>query len=203
LLRIGITGGLGSGKSTVCRIFSHLGVPVYEADAAAKRLMREDSDLIQGVKATFGADSYTGSEPNRPFLAAAVFGNPERLLALNALVHPAVFKDFENWCRAQTSAYVIKEAAIMFESGSHRQLHRVVVVAAPLETRILRAMQRDGAERKAIEQRLAHQLPQETLLGKADYIIHNDGTQSLIEQVLPLHRAFTELAKHPPALLNT
>ncbi len=165
--------------------------------------MREDLDLIQGVKDTFGVESYTGSEPNRPFLAAAVFGNPERLKALNALVHPAVFRDFENWCRAQTAAYVIKEAAIMFESGSHRQLHRVVLVTAPLETRILRAMQRDQADRKAIEQRLAHQLPQETLLEKADYVIHNDGTESLIEQVLPLHRAFTELAKHPPALLTT
>lgn len=202
MLRIGITGGLGSGKSTVCRIFSLLGVPVYEADAAARRLMRDDSALKLSIQALFGAESYADGAPNRPFLAAAVFGNPDKLSALNALVHPAVFRDFEAWCQAQNAPYVIKEAAIMFESGSHRQLHRVAVVTAPLELRIQRAMQRDGTDRAAIEKRLAHQLPQETLLQKANYMIQNDGNHSLIEQVVQLHRVFLELAPDPPSLLT-
>jgi dephospho-CoA kinase len=202
LLRIGITGGLGSGKSTVCRIFRFLGVPVYEADLAARRLMQEDASLKQSIQDAFGVESYANGAPNRPYLAKLVFGNPEKLQALNKLVHPAVFRDFEEWCAAQKAPYVIKEAAIIFESGSQRQLHRVVAVLAPTELRIERAMQRDGADRAALEARIAHQLPQEILRERADYLIHSDGKQALIPQVLELHQRFLSLAENLPPFLT-
>jgi dephospho-CoA kinase len=202
LLRIGITGGLGSGKSTVCHIFRFLGVSVYEADQAARRLMQEDINLRQSVQDVFGAESYVNGAPNRPYLAKLVFGNPEKLQALNQLVHPAVFRDFEEWCAAQQAPYALKEAAIIFESGSQRQLHGVVAVLAPTELRIQRAMLRDGAERKAIESRMAHQLPQEILTQKSQHLIFNDGKHPLIPQVLALHQRFLALAVHPPPFLT-
>jgi dephospho-CoA kinase len=202
LLRIGITGGLGSGKSTVCHIFRFIGVPVYEADLAARRLMQEDEALQQSIRATFGADSYVNGAPNRPYLAQVVFGNAAKLQELNQLVHPAVFRDFESWCAEQQAPYAIKEAAIIFESGSQRQLHSVVAVLAPTELRIQRAMLRDGAERKAIESRMAHQLPQEILTQKSQHLIFNDGKHPLIPQVLALHQRFLALAVHPPPYLT-
>lgn len=202
MLRVGITGGLGSGKSTVCHIFRFLGAPVYEADQAARRLMQEDANLRQSIQDAFGEESYQNGAPNRPYLSRIVFGNAARLQELNKLVHPAVFRDFEQWCAVQQAPYVIKEAAIIFESGSQRQLHSVVAVLAPTELRIERAMQRDGAERKAIESRMAHQLPQETLTQKSDHLIFNDGKHPLIPQVLALHQRFLALADHPPPFLT-
>ena len=202
MLRVGITGGLGSGKSTVCHIFRFLGAPVYEADQAARRLMQEDANLRQSIQDAFGEESYQNGAPNRPYLAGIVFGNAARLQELNQLVHPAVFRDFEQWCAVQQAPYVIKEAAIIFESGSQRQLHGVVAVLAPTELRIQRAMQRDGAERAALEARITHQLPQETLKEKADYLIYNDGMLALIPQVLELHQRFLSLAKNPPPFLT-
>lgn len=195
MLRVGITGGIGSGKSTVCGIFARLGIPVYAADREAKRLMREDLALIASVKEAFGSDSYSGNEPNRPFLANAVFGNPEKLALLNSLVHPAVFRDFERWCGLQHAPYVIKEAAIMFESGSYKQVHEVVAVTAPLELRIQRVMERDGSSREEILKRIQAQMPQEEVVKRAHDVINNDGTHSLIKQVVGLHRQFLARAK--------
>lgn len=175
---------------------------MYEADQAARRLMQEDINLRQSVQDVFGAESYVNGAPNRPYLAKLVFGNPEKLQALNQLVHPAVFRDFEEWCAAQQAPYALKEAAIIFESGSQRQLHGVVAVLAPTELRIQRAMLRDGAERKAIESRMAHQLPQEILTQKSQHLIFNDGKHPLIPQVLALHQRFLALAVHPPPFLT-
>lgn len=194
MLRVGITGGIGSGKSTVCSVFAHLGIPVYAADVAAKRLMRDDPKLIQAVKDAFGPESYSGTEPNRRFLANAVFGHPEKLDLLNSLVHPAVFRDFERWCAMQQAPYVIKEAAIMFESGSYKQVQLVVAVVAPLELRVQRVMQRDGMAREEVLRRIQSQMPQDEVAKRADALIHNDGTQSIIDQVTALHRRFLEEA---------
>lgn len=202
MLRIGITGGLGSGKSTVCHIFRFLGVPVYEADQAARRLMQEDEALQHSIRETFGSESYVNGVPNRPYLARVVFGNAAKLQELNQLVHPAVFRDFELWCAAQQAPYAMKEAAIIFESGSQRQLHSVVAVLAPTELRVQRAMQRDGADRADIERRMAHQLPQEILTQKSQHLIFNDGSHPLIPQVLELHQRFLALAVHPPPFLT-
>lgn len=177
-------------------------MPVYEADLAARRLMQEDAFLKHSIQETFGAESYENGVLNRPYLGRVVFGNAAKLQALNSLVHPAVFRDFELWCAAQQASYAIKEAAIIFESGSQRQLHGVIAVLAPTELRIERAMQRDGADRAALEARIAHQLPQETLEARADYLIHNDGRQALIPQVLKLHERFLKLANNPPPFLT-
>jgi len=164
--------------------------------------MQEDAKLRQSIQDTFGEESYQNGVPNRPYLARIVFGDAARLQELNQLVHPAVFSDFEQWCAVQQAPYVIKEAAIIFESGSQRQLHSVVAVLAPTTLRIERAMQRDGAERKAIESRMAHQLPQETLIKRADYLINNDGQHPLIPQVLELHQRFLKLADNPTPFLT-
>jgi dephospho-CoA kinase len=164
--------------------------------------MQEDEALQQSIRETFGAESYENGVPNRSYLAQVVFGNAAKLQELNQLVHPAVFRDFESWCAAQQAPYAIKEAAIIFESGSQRQLHSVVAVLAPTELRIQRAMLRDGAERKAIESRMAHQLPQEILTQKSQHLIFNDGSHALIPQVLELHQRFLALAVHPPPFLT-
>lgn len=197
MLRIGVTGGIGSGKSTVCAVFSQLGIPVYSADSAAKRLMREDAALRSEILEAFGPQSYSGTEPNRAFLAAAVFGNPEKREILNQLVHPAVFKDFEHWCAQQHAPYVIKEAAIMFESGSYKQVDEVIAVTAPVSLRLKRVVERDGLNEAEVLRRMEAQMPQEELQKRAQYCIQNDGTQSLIEQVLALHLRFTKTAENP------
>ena len=157
--------------------------------------MREDPALIKRVQDAFGPESYLNGEPNRPFLAQSVFGNPQKLELLNSLVHPAVFQDFEHWCSLQEDApYVIKEAAIMFESGSYKQVHTVVVVAAPLELRLQRVKERDGLADEDILKRIASQMPQETLISRADAVILNDGSHSLIKQVIQLHQRFLNTA---------
>lgn len=157
--------------------------------------MREDPALIKRVQDAFGPESYLNGEPNRPFLAQSVFGNPQKLELLNSLVHPAVFQDFEHWCSLQKDApYVIKEAAIMFESGSYKQVHTVVVVAAPLELRLQRVKERDGLADEDILKRIASQMPQETLISRADAVILNDGSHSLIKQVIQLHQRFLNTA---------
>jgi dephospho-CoA kinase len=198
LLRIGITGGIGSGKSTVCQIFRYLGIPVYEADKEARRLMREDASLIAEVKKTFGEQSYAGTEPNRIFLAEVVFSHPDKLKTLNGIVHPRVFADFERWSAEQNAPYVIKEAAIMFETNSHLQVNSVVVVAAPLHLRIDRTMKRDNISRDAVHKRIAQQLPQEDIIIRADHIIHNDDAHPLIPQILRLHRHFLKMSQNQP-----
>lgn len=164
--------------------------------------MREDPALIKRVQDAFGPESYLNGEPNRPFLAQIVFGHPEKLELLNSLVHPAVFQDFETWCAMQQHApYVIKEAAIMFESGSYKQVHTVVAVAAPLDLRLQRVKARDGLADEDILKRIAAQMPQETLISRADAVIHNDGSHSLIKQVIQLHQRFLKTAEETREIL--
>jgi dephospho-CoA kinase len=189
--RIGITGSIGSGKSTVTRIFSHLGIPIYDADGGAKKLMVSSPALIKGIKALFGEAAYFPSgELNRQHISAKAFQDKNILTQLNGLVHPAVFDDFENWCNQQESPYVIKEAALMFESDSYKQLDEVIVVTAPEELRIQRATKRDGVTREAVLSRMNNQLSQEEKLARGQYELKNDEQMLLIPQVLHLHVIF-------------
>ncbi len=189
MLKLGITGGIGSGKSTVCEIFKSLGIPVYSADDRAKALMTEDEELIRSVKALFGDEAYLpDGSLNRSYIASIVFNNAQKLELLNALVHPAVFRDFARWSAEQSSPYVIKEAALLFESGSFRDLDYVATVSAPQKLRVERSMKRDKASAEAIKARMKKQWSEKQRLEAADFVLKNDGEHPLIPQVLELHQ---------------
>ncbi len=189
---VGVTGGIGSGKTTVCQIFEHLNVPIYYADSRAKELMASNSDLKADIIKSFGEDSYTNGQLNRPYLAKLVFTSPEKLALLNSLVHPAVANDFEGWLEENdTVPYVLKEAAILFESGAYQDVNTSVLVIAPEDVRLQRVMKRDGSSKEEVLQRMKNQWTQERKAKLADHIINNDGTQLLIPQVLELHKKFS------------
>ncbi len=186
---IGITGGIGSGKTTVCKIFETLGIPVYYADDRAKWLMTHDTDLIAGIQQIFGEAAYfENGELNRPYIGQIAFNNAEKLAQLNALVHPAVLRDGNEWQQAQQHVpYTLKEAALLYESGSYLDLDQMIVVTAPKEVRIQRVMQRDQLSREAVEARIDKQMPEEEKVKKADFVIYNDGEKALIPQILSIH----------------
>jgi dephospho-CoA kinase len=192
-LKIGITGGIGSGKTTVCRVFEVLGIPVYYADDRAKWLMANDEELIGKVKAIFGAAAYDKSgQLNRAHIAKLAFGNEGLLQQLNVAVHPAVGKDAEEWHAEKSGMpYTLKEAALLYESGSFERLDAVIVVTAPEEVRLQRVMERDGAEEEAVRARMRKQMPEKEKARRADYIIENDGQHSLIRQVRSIHQELT------------
>ena len=186
-LRIGLTGGIGSGKSTVARVFEILGIPVYYADEAAKRLMNEDEPLKQQIIRHFGATAYKNNLLDRAYLASQVFANKEKLELLNSLVHPATIRDGEQWMQQQTTSYAIKEAALIFESGTQDQLDHVIGVSAPAPLRILRSMKRDGSTREQVIARMSKQIQETIKMRLCDFIIYNDEQQAVIPQVLALH----------------
>jgi dephospho-CoA kinase len=190
MIRVGLTGGIGSGKSLICTIIEKLGVPVYYADAEARRLMSQDPVLKTGIMDLFGERVYRGGELDRKYLAGLVFGDKEKLAALNALVHPSVREDFISWAAKRNEApYVVEEAAILFESGAHRVLDRTVLVTAPEEVRISRVMERDGIDRESVLKRMRHQWQEEEQRKLADHVIVNDGQQMLLPQVIELHNS--------------
>lgn len=194
MLKIGITGGIGSGKSTVCKIFEQLGIPVYSADLEARELMNTDKMLVAALKKEFGADIYDAKgELIRPKLAALVFGDKTKVEKLNALVHPAVKEHFKQWSNTQTNCpYVIKEAALMFESESYKGLDYVITVTAPKEVRLKRVIERDGAKRADVLKRMNNQLSEKERVVRADFVIKNDGKHPLIPQVMHFHQMFLE-----------
>lgn len=194
MISIGITGGIGSGKSTVAKIFEVLGIPVYYADDAAKRLMNEDPSLREAIIAAFGSESYADGQLNRAYLSSAVFNNKEKLEQLNALVHPVTIRDGENWMRRQTTPYAIKEAALFFESGSASSLDLMIGVYAPTALRIHRAMQRDNISREAVLARMSKQINENIKMRLCDFVIVNDDQQAVLPQVLSLHQQLLKLA---------
>lgn len=192
MLKVGVTGGIGSGKSTVCRIFETLGIPVYYADDRAKWLMVNNERLKENIKALFGTEAYLpDGSLNRALIAQRAFNDPAQLKALNQLVHPAVFEDGEEWNEEQRkkgAPYTLKEAALIFESKSHLALDLVITVTAPEETRIARVIARDHTTREAVLARIAKQMPESEKVERADFVIQNDGNTPLIQQVMNLHR---------------
>lgn len=199
MLKVGITGGIGSGKTTVCRMFEALGVPVYYADDRAKWLMREDKELVAALRAVFGSQVYLeNGEINRSHLSQLVFNDKTKLAKLNNLVHPAVFRDAEDWQQeqaAQGQAYSLKEAALLFETGSNKQLDKIIVVTAPEALRIQRVMQRDNLEEEQVLARMRNQMPQEEKEAKADFLIHNIELEDLDEEVNQVHQQLLNMAR--------
>lgn len=188
MLRIGVTGGIGSGKTTVCRVFEVLGIPVYYADAAARTLMETDPELIAGIKKNFGEAAYNEEEKlNRKYISDIVFHDEAKLHLLNSLVHPATIRGAARWMQLQTTPYAIKEAALMFESESFHHVDKVIGIYAPKSLRIQRAMKRDAVSRDEVIARMNKQLDEEIKMRLCDYIIYNDEQQLVIPQVMKLH----------------
>lgn len=198
MLKVGITGGIGVGKSIVCRLFEELGVPIYDADTRAKWVMGHHATLKRELTAAFGDETYDEKgQLNRSHISKIVFNNPDRLAQLNALVHPQVRNDFAEWLEKNAEApYIIKEAALMYESEAWRQVDRMITVYAPLEIRMKRLLIRDSHRTAAdIRSIINKQLSEEDKMARADFIIYNDDKQMLIPQVLSLHQKFLDLSK--------
>lgn len=190
MMKVGVTGGIGSGKSTLCRLFAQRGVAVYDSDREARRLMTGDAALRRALSARFGADIYADGALDRQRLAAEVFSDSRALSDLNALVHPAVMRDFAAWAGRQAGPYVILESAILFDAGLERRVDRTVAVLAPLPLRIERAVRRDGCDEERIRRRIAVQLDDDTLATRADYTVVNILEADLEPAVAELDRIF-------------
>ena len=188
MYRVGVTGGIGSGKTLVCSVLKKLGAAVYHADDQARRLMNSDTVLKSGIVALFGKEAYRDECLDRAYLANLVFGNSELLSQLNELVHPVVRQDFDRWAQKQRgSLYVVEEAAILFESGASQEMDLSVLVTAPEEVRISRVMERDGVSREKVISRMKNQMEESEKMKLAGYLIYNDGEKMLLPQVVELH----------------
>jgi dephospho-CoA kinase len=197
-LKVGITGGIGSGKSVVCDMFRILGVPVFNSDVEGRQIL-EREEVKEAVKKIFGDKAYeSDGKPDRKYIASLAFADADKLAKLNEVIHPAVEKRFKDWCQSHSRAvYVIKEAAILVESGSYKHLDVLVLVTAPDELRIKRASERDKITREEVQRRSRNQLPQKELQKFAQYTVVNDGETALIPQVMKLHAILKEKAVHP------
>ncbi len=187
-LKIGITGGIGSGKTHVAQIFMKMGVPIYFADDRAKWLMSNNLTIVNKVLQLFGPNAYHNDSLNRAYIANKIFKNKLILEKLNSIVHPEVSADFNNWVDSQKAPYVIKEAALLIESGSFKDLDAILTIDAPLEVRIKRAANRDKQSEKEIEKRITNQLPNKIKVNAADFVINNDGYTPLLPQVIQLNK---------------
>ncbi len=192
MLKVGVTGGIGSGKTTVCKVFELLGIPVFYADDVAKSIMHTDQVLKTDILNTFGESAYTKEGTlNRSYISSLVFNNKLELEKLNSLVHPAVFRAFDNWLLEQKDApYVIKEAALLYESDSYKMCDESILVIAPTETKISRVKVRDGFSDEDVKLRMNRQFSDEIKIKFADHILNNDETELLIPKIIQLHQQF-------------
>ena len=193
MIKIGLTGGIGSGKSTVASIFKQLGVSIYFSDTRAKFLMASDSKVIAKIVDSFGSESYVNGQLNKTYISKKVFSDSRALKTLNSIVHPAVKNDFNLWCTTQNGPYIIKEAAILFESKSNIGLDKVILVSSPKDLKLSRVLKRDQTDKKSVLERMDAQWKDSEKRLLADYEIRNDEEKSLIEQVNFLHKCFCAL----------
>lgn len=196
MIVVGLTGGIGSGKTTVAEFFRKLGVPVYIADMAGRKLLQTSPEIKRQVIQLFGSDSYKGNEPDRKFIAAHVFNDPERLKTLNSIIHPAVESDFKKWKSEQDAPYVIYEAAILFEAGGYKKCDLSILVTAPKEERIRRIKERDHSTEKEIIARMENQWSDEEKSKLANYIINNRNLSETKERVKALHHIILKSGKN-------
>lgn len=190
MTKIGITGGIGTGKTVVCKIFETFGIPVYYSDQRAKYLMENDKNLIRQITENFGQVYTKDGKLNRKKLAQIIFNDKNKLQTINQIVHPAVKADFLLWSKKQQTPYVIKESALLFESKQYTDLDYIVTVWAPLELRIIRTMQRDNISRQKVIERINNQLDDQVKIYRSDFLIINDEQTALLPQILNLHKFF-------------
>ncbi|MCT4580974.1 MAG: dephospho-CoA kinase [Flavobacteriales bacterium] len=194
MLKIGLTGGIGSGKTTVASIFNSFGIPIYNSDIRAKYIMNHDVELIKAIQHLLGDEAYLNGKINRPYISKKVFSTPALLQQLNQLVHPKVAEDFDHWCNENSHApFIIKEAAILIESKAYLSLDKIIVVNAPEAIRITRVMQRDHTPLEAVKARIKNQISEEERNQYADFIVNNDGKTALIKQVKAIIKALKAL----------
>jgi dephospho-CoA kinase len=195
MFTVGLTGGIGSGKTTVCRVFSVLGIPVFNSDEQAKLLLQDDPVVKAAVVQLFGRSVYPAGKLDRKALAQLVFNDPKALAGLNAIVHPAVRRAFQEWAESQQAPYVINEAAILVETGAYRSFDRLITVEAPEDVRLARVMARDGSPEEQVRQRMANQATEAQRREVAHAVIENDGHSMVLPQVLALHEKFNQEAQ--------
>jgi dephospho-CoA kinase len=189
MFQVGVTGGIGSGKTLVCSVFNKIGIPVYDADSRARTLMNQEPGLVSEIRELLGPEAYREGSLNRKYVAGKVFTDPDLLNQLNGIVHPAVREDYLQWVREQAGVpYVIEEAAILFESGAHRFMDLTVLVYAPEDLRIRRVMERDGVSEGYVRVRMRRQMNEDEKRELADKMINNDETEMLLPQIIRLHQ---------------
>ena len=194
---VGLTGGIGSGKTIVSKVFENLGIAVYNSDMEAKLLMNNDSDIINKLKMIFGFEIYDeNNRLNKKKLADLIFNDKNKLKTVNSIVHPAVKKHFTNWVQIQKSPYIIKETAILFESGIFKDVDKIITVTAPLELRINRLVIRDNSVKKNILERINNQLNDDYKIKNSDAVIYNDNKQLIVPQILRIHQKILEILKN-------
>ena len=185
---VGLTGGIGSGKSTVLNQFKNLGINTYSADNAAKKLINSDKDLIKSIKNLFGDNIYENNILDSVKLSKIVFKDPYKLKSLNSIIHPAVAKDFESFIKTKNGVYVVKEVAIIFETNTQENYNKIILIRAPLEERIKRVILRDNLSREDVIRRVNNQIDDSTIIDNCDYIIENINLKDLKEKVLKIHK---------------
>ena len=188
MLKVAITGGIGSGKSLVCQVFKTLGIPIFDADAVSNQLVEHDAALKTAIIELFGKEAYKNNIYNRKYIASIVFSQAEMLQALNALVHPKAIEAAKQWFEKQQSPYAIKEAAILFESNSEKDIDIIIGVTAPEQIRIERVMQRTGYSKEEVIKRMQQQMPDEEKMAKCNYVIQNNDTDAILPQILQIHK---------------
>ncbi len=197
ILKVGITGGIGSGKTLVSEIFSMLGIPVYNADDRAKWILANDKAVKEKIKEIFGSKAYQNEKLNREYISQEVFNDQSKLNLLNGIVHPHIASDFQKWLETQSKyPYILKEAALLYEAGTYKSLDKIITVFSPVELRIQRLLQRDAHRtEKDIKHIMEKQLDDDEKVKKADYVVYNDEKNMLIPQVLELDKTFRKLAQ--------
>jgi len=189
MIKVGITGGIGSGKTTVCKVFRVMGIPVFEADSVGRQLMNSDMEIHARLIDLFGSSVYLPDQTiDRKYLSGIVFNNPSLLAQLNSIVHPAVRNAFEVWCQNQRSPYVIQEAAILFESGFYKMMDKTIVVATDEAERIQRVMKREGTSEEQVRQRIRNQWTDEQRIKLADFVIGNNDNELIIPQIVEIDK---------------
>lgn len=189
MLKVAITGGIGSGKSLVCQVFKTLGIPIFNADAVSNQLVENNKELKKAIIKLFGAEAYVNNEYNRKYIGQIVFNNPDKLQLLNDLIHPLAIQAAKQWFEKQQAPYAIKEAAILFESNAQQDIDIVIGVTAPEPLRIERVMQRTGYSKDEVIKRIQLQMPEVEKMAKCDYVIQNDNNTAIIPQLLRIHEA--------------
>lgn len=196
MIKVAVTGGIGSGKSIVCKVFQHLGIPVFNADEVAKQLIISQQNIKEGLKALFGASVYrSDGSIDRKMLADIIFNNQLALQKVNQLIHPVVYQAFQSWAKAQCSNYVIQEAAVIFENKHHDRFDVIVTVTAPLEVKIRRCIERDHSTRDDVLSRMKQQLPDEYKIEHSDFVITNDDQQLILPQIIAINKKLIKYGK--------